>query len=89
MSTVQTERQLDIDDVRAALVNELSASYRVSVVSPSTLKVGRSGVIPSKVTMSRQGNTTTFKIATTGFVVSRVVQGISINPRVKRILEEK
>jgi len=89
MLTVQTEKELDINDVRAALVSELSANYKVTVASPSTLKVGRSGVMPSKVTMSRQGNTTTFKIAAAGLFVSRIVQAASINPRIKRILEAR
>jgi len=88
MSTVQTKKEISVDDVRQVLSNELGSRYRVNIESNSTLKVGRSGVIPSKVTVSRHGEITTFKIATTGLIVSRIIQATSINPRIKRALKD-
>jgi len=87
MSTVQVKREVTVEDVQHALSDELGPHYRVSIDSDSTLKIGRTGVIPSKVTMTRRGDTTTFKITTTGLILSRVAQATSINPRVKRALE--
>lgn len=87
MSTVQTKQEVTIEGVQDALSNELGPIYRVAVDSNSTLKVGRTGVIPAKVTVTHRGDTTTFKISTTGLILSRVAQATSINPRVKRALE--
>ena len=87
MSTVQTKREVTMEDAQHALSNELGPKYRVTVDSNSTLKIGRTGVIPAKVTVTRRGDTTTFKISTTGLILSRVAQATSINPRVKRALE--
>ena len=87
MSTVQTKKDVTIESVQRALSDELGPSYRVSVDSDSTLKVGRTGVIPARVTISHTGDTTTFRIITTGLILSRIAQATSINPRVKRALE--
>ena len=87
MPTVQTRQELTIEDVQRALSEALGPQYRVAQGSDSTLKIGRKGVIPAKVTMIRRGDTTTFKISTTGLIVSRVVQATSINPKVKQALE--
>jgi len=87
MSTVQVKREVTVEDVQHALSDELGPHYRVNVASNSTLHIGRTGVIPSKVTMTRRGDTTTFKITTTGLILSRVAQATSINPKVKRALE--
>jgi hypothetical protein len=87
MSTVQIKREVTIDDVQHALSDELGPHYRVNVASTSTLRIGRTGVIPSKVTMTRRGDTTTFKISTTGLILSRVAQATSVNPKIKRALE--
>jgi hypothetical protein len=87
MSTVQTMREVTIEDVQHSLSNELGPNYRVAVDSSSTLKIGRKGVIPAKLTVIRRGDTTTFKISTTGLILSRVAQAASINPRVKRALK--
>lgn len=87
MSTVQTKREVTVEDVQHALSDELGPHFRVAVDSHSTLKIGRTGVIPAKVTMTRRGDMTTFKISTTGLILSRVAQVTSINPRVKRALQ--
>jgi hypothetical protein len=50
MSTVQTKREVTIEDVQRALSNELGPNYRVAVDSNSTLMIGRTGIIPAKVT---------------------------------------
>jgi hypothetical protein len=88
MPSVQTKQEVTIEGVQEALANELGSNYRVSVDSDSTLKVGRTGVIPAKVTLIRRGDMTTFKISTTGLILSRVAQATSINPKVKRALEK-
>jgi hypothetical protein len=80
-------REVTVEDVQHALSNELGPNYRVAVDSNSTLKIGRTGVIPAKVTVICRGNTTTFKIGTTGLILSRIAQATSINPRVKRVLK--
>ena len=87
MSSVQVRREVTVDDAERALSNELGPHYRVSIDSDSTIKIGRTGVIPAKLTISRRGDTTMFKISTTGLIISRIVQATSINPRVKRALE--
>lgn len=87
MSTVQTKREVSLEEVQHALSDELGPHFHVKVNPPSTLTVGRTGVIPTKVVMSRRGDTTTFKISTTGLILSRLAQATSINPRVKRALQ--
>ena len=88
MSTVQTKQRVDVNAVQEALSAALGSSYRVTVASDSTLKVGRPGVIPAKLKLSWSGDTTTFKVTTTGLILSRIVQAWSINPRVQRALQE-
>jgi len=87
MSTVRTEREVTVEDVQCTLADLLGPKYHVTVASGSTLKVGRTGVIPSQVKIRRASGTTEFKVTTTGLIVSRIVQAVSLNPRVKRALE--
>ena len=86
VSTVQIKREVTVEEVQHALLDELGPHYRVTVDSTSTLKIRRTGMIPSKVTMTHRGETTTFKISTTGLILSRVGHATSINPRVRRAL---
>jgi hypothetical protein len=85
--TVQTTRKVDIDEVQQTLAEALGPSYRVTVTSDSTLKVGRTGVIPAKVQMRTVDGTTTFRVRTTGLILSRMVQACWINPHVRRALQ--
>jgi hypothetical protein len=86
--SMQTEREVGIDEARQALADALGPKYRVSVTSGSTLKVGRTGVVPAKVQVGSSHGTTTFTVRTTGLIVSRVIQACSINPRIRRALRE-
>ncbi len=88
MSTVQTNQEVGVEDVQRTLADLLGPKYRVTGASGSTLKVGRTGVIPAQVKMSRANGVTTFKVTTTGLIVSRIVQAVSLNPRVRRALEQ-
>ena len=85
---VQTSQEVAVAEVQRTLSEALGPKYHVSVVSDSALKVGRTGVIPSKVELSRAHGMTTFKLRTTGLIVSRVVQAVWVNPRVRRALEQ-
>ena len=87
MSTLRTRRDVGTDEVVRTLTDVLGPQYRVTATSNTTLKVGRTGVIPSKVQVIRCDGITVFKVTTTGFVVSRIIQAMSINPRVRRALE--
>ena len=86
--SVQTKQKIDINDLQKTLSDALGSSYRVTVASDSTLKVGRTGVIPAKVQMKGSDGTTIFKVRTTGLIVSRLVQVCAINPRVRKALKE-
>ena len=86
VSTVQIKREVTVEEVQHALLRELGPHYRVTVDSTSTLKIRRIGMIPSKVTMTHRGETTTFKISTSGLILARVGHATSINPRVRRAL---
>jgi len=88
MAAVQTKQEVGVEDVQRTLADLLGPKYHVTVASGSTLKVGRSGVIPAQVKMSRANGVTTFKVVTTGLIVSRIVQAASLNPRVRRALKE-
>ena len=88
MPTLKTNQEVGVDDVQRALSDELGPNYRVTVASGSTLKVGRTGVIPASVEISHRDGMTMFKVATTGLIVSRLIQAFSINPRVRRALAE-
>ncbi|HXW34889.1 MAG TPA: hypothetical protein VEJ87_09955 [Acidimicrobiales bacterium] len=88
MSVIQTKREVTIEDVEKTLSSALGGHYKVSVVSKDMLKVGRPGVIPAHVRMVREDGSTIFKVRTTGLIVSRIVQACSINPRVRKALQE-
>jgi hypothetical protein len=88
MAILQTNQNVGVDEVRQKLSDALGSAYRVTAVSDSTLKVGRTGVIPSRVTVSHANGGTTFKVQTSGLIVSRLVQAASINPRVRRALAD-
>ena len=86
--SVQTGQRVDIDDLQRTLSEALGPSYRVTVASGSTLKVGRTGVIPAKVQLIRSEGGTTFKVRTSGLILSRIIQKCSMNPRIQRALRE-
>jgi len=88
MPVLRTDSEVRVEDVHRVLSDALGPSYRVTVMSPTMVKVGRAGVIPSQVEISRSGGMTTFKVHTTGLIVSRLVQVCSVNPRVRRALQE-
>jgi hypothetical protein len=88
MAKLQTTKAVEVEDARRTLADVLGPQYRVTVSSSSTLKVGRTGVLPSKVTLSHSGGGTSFDVRTTGLIVSRLVQAASLNPRIKRALAE-
>ena len=58
MSTVQTKQEVEVEDVQRTLADLLGPKYHVTVSSGSTLKVGRTGVIPAQVKMSRANGVT-------------------------------
>ena len=88
MSKLQTRQQVGVEEVQHRLSDELGPSYRVAVGSNSSLKVGRPGVIPSQVKVRHTEGGTTFEVRTTGLIVSRLIQAVAINPRVRRALEQ-
>jgi hypothetical protein len=88
MTKLQTHQDVDIDEVCRRLSNDLGPRYRVTMASDAKLKVGRTGVIPSQVTLRHTNDGTTFDIHSTGLIVSRLIQVALINPRVKRALSD-
>ena len=88
MAKVHTEQDVGVDDAQRRLSEGLGSRYRVTVASDSSLKVGRPGVIGSRVTINHANGGTTFSVHTTGLILSRILQAASINPRVKRALAE-
>lgn len=88
MFTVQTEKEIGIDDVRATLSDSLGRSYQVTVASASTLKVGHSGVMPTRVKMSQANGTTTFTTSNSGLLVSRLIQAVTVNRRIRQALRQ-
>jgi len=88
MSSVETTKTVSVDELQRVLSDALGPRYRVSSTGGSTVKVGRTGVIPSEVVVTRSDGKTVLKVRTTGLVVSRIVQATSINPRVRRALEQ-
>lgn len=88
MAKLQTAHQVEVEELRRTLSEALGPSYRVTAQSGSTLKVGRTGVIPSRVKLSHTNGGTTFTVQTTGLILSRLVQAATINPRVRGVLEE-
>ena len=89
MSNLRTMQTVSIEELGRALSEELGPKYKVSVSSPDTLKVGRSGVMPSKVVLCHDDGTTTFQVKTTGLFVSRLIQVFSVNPAVQRALTHR
>jgi len=85
---IKTMQQVRAEDVERTLSEALGSHYRVKIVSSSKLKVGRTGVIPANLTLSHTNGGTTFKVQTTGLILSRLAQMTSIYPSVRRALEE-
>lgn len=85
---VSTRQEVTVEDVRHTLSDALGPRFRVTVTSDSTLSVGRTGVIPAHVHIQRAGGETTFSVRTTGLIVSRIAQVVTIYPRVRRALME-
>ncbi|MGO8871273.1 MAG: hypothetical protein ACLQPH_07690 [Acidimicrobiales bacterium] len=77
-----------MEELEHTLSEALGPHFRVNTSGPSKVKVGRTGVIPSVVEIAHRNGMTVFKIRTTGLIISRVVQVASINPHVRRALEE-
>jgi len=88
MAKLQTTRDVGVQEVQHTLSERLGPSYRVTAASGSKLKIGRTGVIPSTVTLDHAHGGTTFKVHTTGLIVSRLVQAATINPRVRHALAD-
>ena len=88
MSQVQTKQDVTAEELERTLSEALGPHYRVNAIGPSKVKVGRTGVIPSVIEIAHANGMTVFKIRTTGLIVSRVVQVASINPGVRRALED-
>jgi len=88
MSQVQTKQDVTVEELEHTLSEALGPHFRVNATGRSKVKVGRTGVIPSEVEIARANGMTVFKIRTTGLIVSRVIQVASINPRIRRALEE-
>ncbi len=88
MSQVQTKGDVTAEELEHTLSEALGPRYRVSANGRSKVKVGRTGVIPSEVEIAHANGMTIFKVRTTGLIVSRAIQVASINPRIRRALEE-
>lgn len=88
MPMLKVRQDVGIEDVQRTLTKVLGPKFRVTIGSGSILKVGRTGVIPSQVRVNSANGVTTFQISTTGLILSRLLQAISINPRVRRALEQ-
>lgn len=86
MSKMQISQRVELEEVQRRLSSELGSAFRVTVGSPSSLKVGRPGAIPSVVKLSHAAGGTSFEVRTTGLIVSRLIQAAAINPQVRRAL---
>ena len=87
MRTVQVEQEVGVEDAQRRLTEALGPGFRVKS-SGSMLKVGRAGVVPSRVYVSHSNGTTTFRLKTSGLLVSRIIQAASINPLVRHALAQ-
>jgi hypothetical protein len=88
LTRLQTTEEVGADDVEHRLKERLGPRYQVTVVSGSTLKVGRPGVLPSKVSLDHARGGTTFSVHSTGLILSRLVQVAAVNRHVKRALAD-
>ncbi|HLN17376.1 MAG TPA: hypothetical protein VK277_11595 [Acidimicrobiales bacterium] len=85
---MQTDHEVGVDEVQRKLSDWLGPSYRVAVTSSSTLKVGPRGLIPAKIQLTKADGVTTCRLRTTGLLLSRLTQAVTVLPRVRRALEE-
>lgn len=88
MPTLKVSQDVGVEDVQRTLTEVLGPKFRVTIGSGSVLRVGRTGVIPSRVRVHSANGETTFQISTTGLIVSRLLQATSINPHARRALEQ-
>jgi len=88
MAKLRTKEEVELEELQRRLSDELGPRYRVTVASDSSMKVGRPGVVPSRVRVTHSNDGTTLEVRTSGLIVSRVIQAASINPRVRRALAQ-
>lgn len=84
--SVQVKQEIGAEVVQRALCDALGPAYKVSIMSDSTLKVSRSAVMIATVHMRRSGGTTTFGVSGFGFLVGKLINSLTIAPKVRHTL---
>jgi hypothetical protein len=86
--SVQVKQEIDSGAVQRALSDALGPAYKVNVTSDSTLKVSRSAVMIATVRMRRSGGITTFRVSSFGFLLGKLLNSLTIAPRVRHALSQ-
>jgi len=80
------KQEISIEDVQRTLSNALGSSYKVTVTSPSTMRVSRYAGW-AVVKMHSAGGMTTFRVRGGGFLLSLIVNSLTIAPKVRHTLD--
>jgi len=86
--SVQVKQEVDVEVVQRALSDALGPAYKVNVTSDSTLKVSRSTLMIATVRMRRPGGMTTFRVSGFGFLLGKLINSLTIAPKVRRALSQ-
>lgn len=86
MAAIQVGRQIQAEDAQAALSEALDPGYRVSVSSPSSLKVTRNFLIWGTVHMSCTGDSTSFRVRPGGLIVVAAFNALYTVPKIREAL---
>ncbi len=86
MSAIEVNRQIEAEDARAALSEALGPGYRVSVSSPSSLKVTRNFLIWGTVHTSWSGGSTRFRVRPGGLILVAAFNALYTVPKIREAL---
>jgi hypothetical protein len=84
----EVKREIAIDEVQHVLSDALGSPYKVTVTSDSTLKVSRSALLIATVRVRWSRGTTTFRVSGFGFLLGKLINSITIAPKVRQALSQ-
>ena len=87
MSTMKVSGELTAEEVKQALTAALGPSYKVTIKSDSMLHVSRGGSNMAMVHISWSPGHTSFRVHGHGIVVLRLIDALTITPKVRHALE--
>ncbi len=87
MSALHVDHDISVEDLQQLLAEQLGAGYKITVTSPSTLKVSRNSLMIATVRKTNDGGGIALHVSSFGLIVGRAVNALTIAPKVRHALE--